>query len=135
MAVDPIAGVLFLAAATNSLDVYSAVNSSPWTAENVTAGDPDKEKSLKRYCMHAIGQTIVIDGIAAILANGLWWVVVFGAAIETIYMTYLYWSAVKRGRKTKGANFDDSWAQQQEQEPVSAVVIQDQFTPYHGIAI
>ena len=106
-----LAGVLFLGASTNAMDVYSAVNSSPWTAENVTAGDPEKEKSLRRYCMHAIGNTIFIDGVAAFLANGLWWAVVLGALIQTIYMTWLYWDAVRRGRRSSGANsFEENWS-------------------------
>ena len=105
-----LAGVLFLGASTNAMDVYSAVNSSPWTAENVTAGDPEKESSLRRYCLHAIANTIFIDGIAAYLANGLWWAVVSGALIQVIYMTWLYYDAVRRGRITKASSFEDNWS-------------------------
>jgi hypothetical protein len=104
--------VLFLAASTNAMDVYSAVNSSPWTAETVTAGDPSKEKSLRRYCCHAIGQTIFINGVAAYLSGPkLWKYPVAGAFIETAYMTWLYWDAVQRGRKAEGeaTSFSDSW--------------------------
>jgi hypothetical protein len=88
------------------MDVYSAVNSSPWTAETVSGGDPTKETSLKRYCLHAIGQTLVINGIAALIAgDGLWPFVATGAGLETAYMSWLYWDAVKRGRATKQGAF------------------------------
>lgn len=98
--------ILFLQAATNALDIYSAVNSSPWTAENVTGGDAEKEKSLKRYCAHAIGQTVLINGIAAIIAGGdMWPFVLGGATLEVTYMSWLYWDAVKRGRAASASPF------------------------------
>ncbi len=104
-----LAATLFLSAATNAMDVYSAVNSSPWTAETVSGGDPEKERSLRRYCAHAIGQTLLIDGIAAVLAGPLWVWVVLGALIECLYMTWLYWDAVRRGRARKASSFGENW--------------------------
>lgn len=110
-----LAAVLLLQAATNAMDVYSAVNSSPWTAETVSGGDPDKEASLKRYCTHAICQTAIINGLAAFIAgDGLWPYVLLGAGAETIYMTWLYYDAVCRGRAAKSAgseseSFEDTW--------------------------
>jgi hypothetical protein len=100
---------LFLQAATNAMDVYSAVNSSPWTAETVSGGDPEKEASLRRYCAHAIGQTLLIDGIAAFLAGPLWLFVVIGALLECAYMTWLYYDAVQRGRAKKATSFASNW--------------------------
>ena len=100
------AAILFLQAATNAMDVYSAGNSSPWTAETVTGGDPEKEASLRRYCTHAIVQTLLINGFgAAIAGDGLWPFVLAGASLETGYMTWLYWDAVQRGRRSKQAPF------------------------------
>lgn len=103
------AATLFLVAATNALDVYSAVNSSPWTAETVSGGDPEKEASLKRYCLHAIGQTVLIDGIAAYLAGPQWKFVAAGASLEVLYMSWLYWNAVQRGRAKNADSFDSNW--------------------------
>lgn len=101
-----VGAMLFLEASTHVLDVYSAVNSSPWTAETVTGGDPVKESSLKRYCAHAIGQTIFIDGLAALMAGpGFWYYPVIGAVLEAGYMTWLYYDAVIRGRRTKQGAF------------------------------
>lgn len=101
-----LAALLFLQSGMNVLDVYSAVNSSPWTAETVTGGDPVKEKSLKRYCTHAIGNAGFFGITSAVIAGGdLWYWPVAGTIVETIYMTWLYWDAVKRGRATKHGNF------------------------------
>jgi hypothetical protein len=100
------AAILFQQAATNALDVYSAVNSSPWTAETVTGGDPAKEASLTRYCTHAVVNTVLINGMAAWVAGpGLWIWPVIGATLETAYMSWLYYDAVQRGRSTKHAAF------------------------------
>lgn len=101
-----LAAVLLLQSATNAMDVYSAVNSSPWTAETVTGGDPTKERSLKRYCTHAVVNTVLINGIAAALAGpGLWPYPLLGAALETGYMSWLYYDAVMRGRSVKQSAF------------------------------
>ena len=101
-----LAAVLVISSATNAMDVYSAVNSSPWTAETVIGGDSDKETSLKRYCTHAVLNTVLINGVAAYLAGpGLWPYPLVGAAIETAYMSWLYWNAVQRGRETTHAPF------------------------------
>lgn len=101
-----VGAILFLQAATNAMDVYSAVNSSPWTAETVSGGDPVKEKSLTRYCTHAIVQTLALNGIAAVIAgDGLWPYVLGGALLETGYMTWLYYDAVMRGRASKQGAF------------------------------
>jgi hypothetical protein len=98
--------VLFLQASTNAMDVYSAVNSSPWTAETVTGGDAVKEASLKRYCTHAIVNTLLMNGAAAYLAGPQLAIFpIAGAGLETAYMTWLYWDAVKRGRATKQGAF------------------------------
>lgn len=94
------------------MDAYSAVNSSPWTAETVTAGDPQKERSLRRYCGHAIGQSVFLNGIAAYLAGPeLWLYPIAGAVVEVAYMSWLYWSAVQRGRAATGgsSSFSESW--------------------------
>lgn len=101
-----LAAVLLIQAATNAMDVYSAVNSSPWTAETVTGGDAAKECSLRRYCTHAVVNTAVVNGAAAWLAGpGLWPFPIIGAAVEMGYMSWLYYDAVMRGRRTKHASF------------------------------
>lgn len=98
--------ILLLQSATTAMDVYSAVNSSPWTAETVTGGDPVKERSLRRYCTHAVVSTLLLNGLAAIVAgDGLWPYVLTGALLETGYMSFLYYDAVQRGRRTRQGAF------------------------------
>lgn len=101
-----VAAMLFLTSGMNVLDVYGAVNSSPWTAETVTGGDPIKEKSLKRYCTHAIGNAAFYGISSAVIAGpDMWYFPVIGTIVETMYMTWLYWDAVRRGRAVKQGSF------------------------------
>lgn len=91
-----IGALLFLAAGTNALDVFSATNSSPWTAENF-GGDAEKVASLRRYVRHAIVITIAMAAAAAAIA-GSWWPII-GAVAATAYMWWLYEQAVARGQR------------------------------------
>lgn len=87
--------LLFLAAGTNALDVFSATNSSPWTAENF-GGDEEKVASLRRYVRHAIIITIGMAAAAAAIARS-WWPII-GAVVATAYMWWLYEQAVRKGK-------------------------------------
>jgi len=97
------AAVLFMQAGTLAMDVYSAVNSSPWTAENFGA-DPEKAKSCREYVYHAIGLTAFYAGIGSYVSRSTW--PLFGAAIMTGYMWWLYERALRRGV----AAGTDQWA-------------------------
>lgn len=89
-----ISALLFIGASTNVMDVYSALNSSPWTAENFGA-DPAKAASCKEYVWHAIGFSSVYCALASMLA-GSWWPII-GGVIADGYMYWLYNRALKRG--------------------------------------
>src|SRR2546423_14074856 len=91
---DAAAAILFVSAATNALDVFSATNSSPWTAENF-GRDPAKVASLREYVAHAVALTFVTNGGGAYLARS-WWPII-GAAAASAYMAGLYGRAVGRG--------------------------------------
>ena len=88
------AGLLFMAAGTNAYDAYSAVNSSPWTAETV-GGDESKAKSMKEYCYHAIVITSVY-AIGGAMISESWWPII-GGGLAGVYMYWLYMRALKRG--------------------------------------
>jgi len=88
------AAILFMAAGTNAYDAYSAVNSSPWTAETV-GGDEKKAKSMREYCYHAVVITSVYAIGGAMIAES-WWPII-GGGIAGIYMYWLYMRALKRG--------------------------------------
>lgn len=87
--------ILFLAASTNALDAYSALNSSPWTAESF-GGDPQKEASMREYVYHAIGVTLFYGTVATIISRSAWPIV--GTVIADVYMYWLYDRAAKRAR-------------------------------------
>jgi hypothetical protein len=88
------AAILFMQAGTNAYDAYSAVNSSPWTAETV-GGDEKKAKSMKEYCYHAVAISTVYAVGGAMIAQS-WWPLI-GGGMALLYMSFLYWRALKRG--------------------------------------
>jgi hypothetical protein len=89
------AGVgLFMVAAAESFNIFSAVNSSPWTAENFGA---DEEKA--RSCNQYVAISVVANeglGIGASLLAGNWWPLV-GVTIVSAFMWWLYKRALARG--------------------------------------
>ena len=88
------AAILFLQASTNAMDVFSAVNSSPWTAENFS-GDESKNASVREYVWHGVGLTIFYVVGASVLARSPWPVI--GGGITLAYMFWLYRRALERG--------------------------------------
>lgn len=98
------AAILFITSATNALDVFSATNSSPWTAENF-GGDEDKVASLREYVIHAMALTAVTNIVGAFLARSLWPLI--GAAAASGYMWWLYERAVQRGMETGSTGWEN----------------------------
>lgn len=94
--------ILFIQASTNAMDVYSALNSSPWTAESF-GGDADKAKACREYVYHSMGITTFYCVSAAVLAKNIWPII--GAFIAEAYMYWLYMRALKRA-EDRGSN---SW--------------------------
>lgn len=95
------AALLFMAAGTNAYDAYSAVNSSPWTAETV-GGDEEKAASMREYCYHAVVITVVYSIGGAMIAES-WWPIL-GGSIAGTYMFWLYMRALRRGFES-GSNW------------------------------
>lgn len=91
-----LSALLFLAASTNALDAYSALNSSPWTAESF-GGDPEKEKAMFEYVYHAIGVTAFYGTVSAIIARNIWPII--GTVIADVYMYWLYSRAARRAKE------------------------------------
>lgn len=94
--------ILFLQASTNALDVFSALNSSPWTAESF-AGDKQKADACREYVRHSVAVTSFYAVAAALLARNVWPIV--GTALALAYMIWLYNRALARGL----ANNSHSW--------------------------
>jgi hypothetical protein len=89
-----IAALLLLNAGTNAFDVFSALNSSPWTAENFGA-DPAKAKSCREYVYHSMFFTGAFGIAAGAIAQS--WYPIIGVVIADGYMYWLYNRALKRG--------------------------------------
>jgi hypothetical protein len=99
--------ILFIQAGTFAMDTYSAVNSSPWTAENFGA-DAEKASSVREYVTHAIVLTGIYCGASAIIARSYWPII--GGAVLTAYMYWLYDRALQRG----SAAGSIGWARRQQ---------------------
>lgn len=85
--------ILFISASTNAFDIYSALNSSPWTAESF-GGDPDKAKACREYVYHSLAVTAFYSFGGAAIARS-WWPII-GWAIASAYMWFLYERALTR---------------------------------------
>ena len=83
-------------------EVISALNSSPWTAENFGA-DTAKAASARGYLAHSTGSGAVMAGFASLVAKS-WWPVT-GAAIGIAYAWWIYTRALRRAV----ASESDGW--------------------------
>lgn len=104
---DTVAALLFITSINNAIDVFSATNSSPWTAENF-GGDSDKVKSLREYVAHAVVLTALSNGIGAYIAKSPWPLI--GAATASVYMVWLYERAVSRGMNAGSTGWENDSA-------------------------
>lgn len=92
-----LAALLFMTSAMMTLDAYSTLESSPWTAENFGA-DPNKAKSCKEYLTHAVVYSMGYAIVSAYLAKSFWPIV--GAVVSNAYLIWLYLRALDRGKTT-----------------------------------
>ena len=98
-----LAALLFMTSAMTTLDAYSTLMSSPWTAENFGA-DPNKAASCREYLTHAVCYSMAYAVASAFIAKS-WWPVV-GSILANAYLIWLYLRALDRG-KTSGSS---GWA-------------------------
>lgn len=104
-----LSALLFIQASTNALDVYSALNSSPWTAQSFGA-DPEKRRACMEYVYHSIGVTAFYAIAAALIAQNPWPVI--GMTIADAYMYWLYKRALDRAISSGSTSWGDSGAAQ-----------------------
>ena len=95
-------GALFLMALAEAFNVYGALNSSPWTAENFGA-DPEKARSCRQYVLRADAVNIALGVGTSLISKSPWPLLGIGAI--TIYMHYMYERALKKG----AAAGSDGW--------------------------
>lgn len=102
-----ISAILFIQASTNALDVYSALNSSPWTAQSFGA-DPEKRDACMEYVHHSIGVTAFYAIAASLIARNPWPII--GMVIADAYMYWLYSRALNRAQDSGSTSWDDPGA-------------------------
>lgn len=101
-----LAALLFMTASMNTLDAYSTLNSSPWTAESFGA-DERRAKALKEYVAHAVVYSMAYATAAAFIAHGkaATWAILIGATVTNAYLVMLYMRASMRGREAGSAGW------------------------------
>lgn len=97
-----LAALLFMTSAMMTLDAYSTLESSPWTAENFGA-DPVKAASCREYLTHAVVYSMAYAVASAYIAKN-WWPIL-GSAIANAYLIWLYLRALERGKVTGAAGW------------------------------
>lgn len=99
-----VGAVLYLVAVDASFNAYSAINSSPWTYENMS-GDKGKAASGNKYVLLASAAAVVLGAFSSLLAASLW--PLAGSVTVAAGMYLLYQHAMKVG--TSEGNTD--WKQ------------------------
>lgn len=101
-----IAALLFMTASMNTLDAYSTLNSSPWTAESFGA-DERRARALKEYVAHAVVYSMAYATAAAFIAHGraATYAIITGALVTNAYLVILYMRASQRGRLAGSAGW------------------------------
>jgi hypothetical protein len=85
---------IFLMALAEAFNVYGALNSSPWTAENFGA-DPEKAASCRRYVLQADVVNVALGVGTSIIAKAPW--PLLGILAITVYMHWMYERALRKG--------------------------------------
>lgn len=96
---DALAAVLFMQSSMSTLDAYSTLLSSPWTAESFGA-DERRSRALKEYLTHAVSYSMGYAIMAAMITRSVlgWWILA-SAMLTNGYLIWLYTRASKRGRE------------------------------------
>ena len=85
---------LFLSTMGLGFEVMSALNSSPWTAQNFGA-DKAKAASCWSYTIQAAGINAAM-GLGASILTETWWPLL-GTSVVSAYMALTYRHALKKG--------------------------------------
>lgn len=85
---------IFLMALAEAFNVYGALNSSPWTAENFGA-DPEKARSCRRYVIQADVVNLALGIGTSMISQSVW--PLLGIGLITVYMHWMYERALKKG--------------------------------------
>ncbi len=99
------AGVgLAMVASAESFNIFSAMNSSPWTAENFGA-DEAKAKSCKQYVVVSVAANTGLGIGASLLAGNAWPLI--GTTAVSALMVVIYWRALERGMRANSTGWSN----------------------------
>jgi hypothetical protein len=90
---DAAGAILFVTSYGQIWEVISALNSSPWTAENFGA-DTGKAASAREYLAHSTANGAVIALIASAVSRR--WYPLLGASLGIGYAWWIYQRALRR---------------------------------------
>src|SRR5258708_4525599 len=96
-------------AVAESFNVYSALTSSPWTMESFGA-DERKARAGKEYVCWALAANLGL-GIGTSLLSGSW-APLFGIVAISVWMTWIYFRALRRGREAGAEGGGAGWTNQ-----------------------
>jgi hypothetical protein len=85
---------IFLMALAEAFNVYGALNSSPWTAENFGA-DPEKARSCRQYVLQADAVNVALGVGTSLISQNVW--PLLGILAITVYMHWMYERALRKG--------------------------------------
>lgn len=85
-------------------EIMSALNSSPWTAENFGA-DEAKAKSSWSYTLQGCGINVAL-GVGASVLTETWWPLI-GTSAVSVYMAWTYHKALSRGMASGSTGWDN----------------------------
>jgi hypothetical protein len=93
---------LFLMSLGSAFEVLSAMNSSPWTIENVGA-NPEKAKSAMKYTYLGLGMAAAIGAGASLLTATVWPLI--GVALVSALMIFVYRHAIGNAERNGNSDF------------------------------
>lgn len=96
--------IAFMVAVGESYNVMSALNSSPWSAENFTADDQMVE-SLMRYIRWTAVVCLTMGAVASYIDGSVY--PFAGAAAVTVLAWWMYDRAAKKGLERNAGHADD----------------------------
>lgn len=101
---DPEGAALALTTVGLGFEIMSALNSSPWTAENFGA-DEAKAKSSWSYTMQGCAINIALGTGASVLTE-TWWPLI-GTSAVSVYMAWTYHKALSRGMASGSTDWNN----------------------------
>lgn len=99
-----VTGIAVMVAWGEAFQVFGALNSSPWTAENFGA-DTAKADSVRRYVRMAVVNNLAMGGLGSYLTHS--WLPFMVTAGISLWMAYLYSAALSKGSAANSMGWEN----------------------------